>query len=143
MYVLTFVLNKTRVALSVDHIQEILLEQEYVTVPLAPNDIKGLFSLRGQVITALDLRTKLGLPEKKEGRFANIVIKLGEEQFSLVVDQIGEVVLLNTNQLEPLPTNLRVKWGKWCINVFRDKSELILLLELMSLLENNAIASLH
>ena len=141
MYVLTFVLNRTRVALPVDYIQEILLEQEYVDVPLAQNDIKGLFSLRGQVITALDLRKKLSLPEKRDGRFANIVIKLDEEQFSLVVDEIGEVVLLQTNELEPLPTNLRVKWGKWCSNVFREEGELILLLELMNLLETSTLTT--
>jgi purine-binding chemotaxis protein CheW len=139
MYVLTFILNKAQLALPVDNIQEILLEQEYVDVPLAPKEIKGLFSLRGQVITALDLRTKLGLPEKKEGRFANIIIKIGEEQFSLIVDEIGEVVLLQHNQLEPLPSNLRVKWGKWSSTVFRINSDLILLLNLMNVLETTTI----
>lgn len=139
MYVLTFVLNKTHVSLPVDHIQEILLEQNYVDVPLAGHEIKGLFSLRGQVITAVDLRTKLQLPEKKEGRFANIVIKLGEEQFSFIVDEIGEVVQLQTSMMEPLPSNLKNKWGKWSKNVFREQGELILLLELDQLLETATV----
>ena len=135
MYVLTFVLNKTLVSLSVEHIQEILLSQEYTVVPLASEEISGLFSLRGQVITALDLRKKLLLPDRTDEKFANIVIKLGEEQFSLVVDEICEVIQLELDALEPLPSNMRSKWGHWSDSVFRHDGQLVVHLNLSSILE--------
>lgn len=135
MYVLTFVLNKTYVSLSVEFIQEILLEQAFTPVPLASEEISGLFSLRGQVITAIDMRKKLNLPERAQTDFANIVIKLGEEQFSLVVDEIGEVIQIEETALEPLPGNMRSRWGQWSDHVFRHDNRLLVQLNLNAILE--------
>ncbi|TNE69797.1 hypothetical protein EP331_13645 [bacterium] len=140
MYVLTFDLDKSRLALPVEYIQEILLEQKYTTVPLSGDEIEGLFSLRGQVITAIDLRKKMNMDSRGDARFANIVIKIGEEQFSFIVDQIGEVVQLDDVVLEPLPGNLRLKWGKWSQHVFREEGKLVLLMDLHALIDQQVIA---
>src|SRR4051812_36691478 len=104
----TFYLDGLLFGVEVERVQEVIRYQEMTPVPLAPAVVRGLINLRGQIVTAIDLRRRLELPER-EGRQKlpiNVVIRAGEEPISLLVDEIGEVVEEAENALEPAPPTL-------------------------------------
>jgi purine-binding chemotaxis protein CheW len=77
-------------------------------VPLAPEVVSGLINLRGQIVTAVDLRTRLALASRPAGALAmNVVVRSDDGAVSLLVDEIGDVVEVEENTFEPPPETLR------------------------------------
>src|SRR5580698_9899881 len=73
-------------------VQEVLRFQEMTRVPQAPGVIEGLINLRGQIVTAIDMRRRLGLPLRGEGHAPmNMVVRTEDGAVSLLVDEIGDV----------------------------------------------------
>jgi purine-binding chemotaxis protein CheW len=103
----TFEVADQLFGLEVGRVQEVLTFSEYTPVPLAPAHVGGLFNLRGQVIAALDLRVRLGLPptDLSEGAM-NVIVRDDDESVSLLVDRIGDVVELDDNAAEVPPDTL-------------------------------------
>jgi purine-binding chemotaxis protein CheW len=89
----------------VESVQEVLKQQELTTVPLAPREVSGLINLRGQIITTLELRTRLGLGARPPGAPAvNVVVRTAEGGVvSLLVDEIGDVLEPTDESFEALP----------------------------------------
>ena len=84
--------------------------QDMTSVPLADSVIKGLINLRGQIVTAIDLRRRLGLKQrKKEDVPMNVIIKTDDGAVSLLVDEIGDVIEVDDGIYESPPQNLRCK----------------------------------
>jgi purine-binding chemotaxis protein CheW len=76
--------------------------------PLAPEEIRGLINLRGQIVVALDLRRRLGLPEREEGALPmNVVVRSDDASISLLVDEIGDVLEVDEELFEPPPETLQ------------------------------------
>ena len=87
----TFKLGDFLFGIEVAWVQEVLLKQPTTRLPLANNVVSGLINLRGQIVTAIDLRCRLGIPPLEDGRDAmNVVVRTNDTSFSLVVDEIGE-----------------------------------------------------
>ncbi len=103
----TFEVADQLFGLEVGRVQEVLTFSEYTPVPLAPAHVGGLFNLRGQVIAALDLRVRLGLPptDLTDGAM-NVIVRTDDESVSLLVDRIGDVVELDDNAAEVPPDTL-------------------------------------
>lgn len=100
----TFVLDGHLFGVEVETVQEVIRYQEMTRVPLAPNAVGGLMNLRGQVITALDLRRRLGMDERPEGALPmNVVVRTEEGVVSLLVDRIGDVIETDPKQFESPP----------------------------------------
>lgn len=103
----TFHVDTLYLGISVVQVQEVLRDQETTPVPLAPDSISGLMNLRGQIVTAIDLRTILGLPPRPEGgRAMNVVIRTADGAVSLMVDDIGDVIEADEDTFEPPPDTL-------------------------------------
>ena len=103
----TFHLGDGLYGIEVLRVQEVLTQQRLTAVPLAPPEVAGLVNLRGQVVTALDLRRRLGLPPREEGRpSTDLVVRVGDEVVALLVDSIGDVVEVAEGDLEPPPDTL-------------------------------------
>jgi purine-binding chemotaxis protein CheW len=103
----TFDLDGLLFGIEVARIQEILGYQEITPVPLAPTAVEGLINLRGQIITAVDLRRRLGLKERKTGTPpVNVVIRDRGEVLSFLVDEMGEVVEVGEESFEPPPETM-------------------------------------
>src|SRR5690349_24769009 len=103
----TFEVADQLFGLEVAKVQEVLLFHEYTPVPLAPRSVGGLFNLRGQVIAAVDLRVQLGMPPRAgDGPAMNVIVRTNDESVSLLVDHIGEVVVLDDAAFEPPPETL-------------------------------------
>ena len=76
----TFYLDNHKFGVQVEKVQEVFRYQEITKVPMAPPEIRGLINLRGQIITALDLRLLLGMDPLPEGKLPmNVVVKTKEE----------------------------------------------------------------
>jgi purine-binding chemotaxis protein CheW len=103
----TFWLDGDLFGVEVEHVQEVLRSQGITRVPLAPPAVAGLINLRGQVVTAIELRERLGRSPRPEGQEAVvIVVRLHGEAVSLLVDSIADVVDVNVRDFEAPPDTL-------------------------------------
>jgi purine-binding chemotaxis protein CheW len=103
----TFRLDGDLYGVEVEHVQEVLKSQGLTRVPLAPPAVAGLINLRGQVVTAIELRERLGRPPRPEGTDAVvIVVRLHGEAVSLLVDSIADVVDVDASDFETPPDTL-------------------------------------
>ena len=103
----TFWLDGDLYGVEVEHVQEVLRSQSITRVPLAPPAVAGLINLRGQVVTAIELRERLGRPPRPAGTDAVvIVVRLHGEAVSLLVDSIADVVDVEAGDFEAPPDTL-------------------------------------
>ena len=103
----TFFLDGHFFGLPVLQVQEVIRYQEMTTVPLVPQVIRGLINLRGQIVTAIDLRRRLGMAERPEGQLPmNVVVRTSDGALSLLVDEIGDVIEVEEKSFERPPETL-------------------------------------
>jgi purine-binding chemotaxis protein CheW len=103
----TFHVGGLYFGIDVTEVQEVLRPQEITEVPLAPPAIKGLINLRGQIVTALDMRRRLSLEAGPAGRpLMNMVVRSEDGPVSLLVDEIGGVIEAGAGRFEAPPDNL-------------------------------------
>jgi purine-binding chemotaxis protein CheW len=103
----TFWVDSLYFGVTVDEVQEVLRHQPMTPVPLAAEAVTGLINLRGQIVTAIDLRVRLGLPPRPEGVLPmNVIVRNRGEVISLLVDDIGDVIDTAGLELETTPANL-------------------------------------
>ena len=114
----------------VREVQEVLLYQDMVRVPLASPVVRGLINLRGQIVTAIDLRRRLELPDREDGADPmNVVVRTDDGAVSLLVDQIGDVVEVDERTFESAPENLRGRARELIEGVYKLDGELLLVLD--------------
>lgn len=101
----TFTLGDRHCGIPVDLVQEVLPGRPRTRVPLAPDDVAGLVNLRGEVVLTVDLRRRLGMPAH-DGEQMMVVVFVGDETVSLLVDRIGDVLVVDEDQFEPPPQTL-------------------------------------
>ncbi|MEO1401794.1 MAG: chemotaxis protein CheW [Cyanobacteria bacterium J06635_1] len=103
----TFFLDQLLFGVTVEKVQEIIRYQEMTPVPLAPTEVGGLINLRGQIVTAIDLRHRLDLPDRAETQQPlNVVVRVGDETVSLLVDAVGDVLDVSADNFERPPETL-------------------------------------
>ena len=104
----TFTLDGHSYGVDVKAVQEVLRGQPRTRVPLAPPSLAGLINLRGQVLTAVDLREQLGLPPRGDDAPEPmlVVVRVDREPIALLVDRIGAVVDVHADSFEPPPDTL-------------------------------------
>ena len=104
----TFFLNGLFFGVEVLKVQEVIRYQEMTRVPIAPAMIEGLINLRGQIITAIDLRRRLEFPDRPAGQLPmNVVVRTDDGAVSLLVDEIGDVLEVSEQQFERPPETLQ------------------------------------
>lgn len=127
----TFHLDGLFFGIEVFQIQEVLLYQDMTRVPLAPDTVRGLINLRGQIVTALDLRRRLELPPLPEGQFPmNVVVRDEDSLVSLLVDEIGDVVDVDESTFEAPPENVKGVARELTTGVYKLEGRLLLVLDL-------------
>jgi purine-binding chemotaxis protein CheW len=100
----TFTVDSLLFGVEIHKVQEVIRHQDMTAVPLAGHGAAGLINLRGEVVTAVDLRTRLGLPPRPEGMLPmNVVVRVDDEPVSLLVDTIGDVAHVSSDQFEEPP----------------------------------------
>jgi purine-binding chemotaxis protein CheW len=111
-------------------VQEVLRFQQMTHVPQAPDVIEGLINLRGQIVTAIDLRRRLRLPPRMGGQTpTNLVIRTDDGAVSLLVDEIGDVLDVDAATYERPPENLDPAAREIIHGVYKLKDRLLLVLD--------------
>ncbi len=111
-------------------VQEVLRFQQMTRVPQAPDVIEGLINLRGQIVTAIDMRRRLALPPRPGGQAPmNMVVRSEEGAVSLLVDEIGDVLEVDGAAYEAPPENLDQAARDLIRGVYKLKDRLLLVLD--------------
>lgn len=111
-------------------VQEVLLTQEMTRLPLVSSIIKGLINLRGQIVTAIDLRARLGMEPLESDRVPmNVVVRSGDTAFSLIVDEIGDVVDVDPDAFEEPPETLTGVARELILGAYKLENQLLLVLD--------------
>jgi len=127
----TFHVEDLYFGIDVLKVQEVMRHQGMTGVPLAPPVIKGLINLRGQIVTAIDMRCRLGLPPRDLGsELMNIVVRYGDEAISLLVDEIGDVLQVGADKFERRPDNLDPRIRDLILGVYKLSTRLLLVLDI-------------
>src|SRR3984957_18081232 len=112
------------------NVQEVLRFQQMTPVPQAPRVIEGLINLRGQIVTAIDMRRRLGLPPRAGDKSPmNIVVRTSDGAVSLLVDEIGDVLEMDAATYERTPENLDPAARDLIRGVYKLKGQLLLILD--------------
>jgi purine-binding chemotaxis protein CheW len=126
----TFSVHNLYLGVEVLQVQEFIRLQQMTRVPLASPVVRGLINLRGQIVTAIDLRRQFGAPDLEEGRDPmNVVVRTGDGAVSLLVDDIGDVVEVDEQQLERAPDTLRGRARDLVTGVYKLEGRLLLVLD--------------
>jgi purine-binding chemotaxis protein CheW len=133
----TFRVADMFMGIELTRVQELLRFQEMTSVPLAPRAIEGLINLRGQIVTALDVRRILGLPavESEDKLPMNIVIQSEGGPVSLLVDEICDVLDVPLEASTPLPENMPALQRELIEGVYQLQTGLLLILNTERVLE--------
>lgn len=116
-------------------IQDVLSPQKITPVPLAQKEVAGSLNLRGRIVTAIDVRVRLGLPPREESeKNMSVVVDYEGEFYSLIIDQVGEVMTLHAKDYEKTPATLNAKWLDIADGVFRLEEKLLIVLDVKRLL---------
>jgi purine-binding chemotaxis protein CheW len=127
----TFFLDGHVFGTPVPKVQEVIQHQDMTKVPLAPDVVSGLINLRGQIVSAIDLRRRLGLPEREAGQLPmNVVVRTSDGAVSLLVDEIGDVIEVDEDTLEAPPETLQGFAREVVRGVYKLSGRLLLALDI-------------
>ncbi len=126
----TFKLDSLVLGLSVVHVQEVIRHQQITRVPLSKQIVSGLMNLRGQIVSALDLRRRFGIEESFPQEPMSLIVVVQGESIALLVDEIGDVITAEAADFEPVPETLGPPASELIRSVLRTANGLLLLLDL-------------
>jgi purine-binding chemotaxis protein CheW len=116
--------------IAVKAVQDVLRRQRIAHVPLAPRVVAGSLNLRGRIVTAIDMRVRLGMPPFEDISAAmHVVVEYKNELYSLVVDGVGDVLNLPMKNFEKAPSNLSESWRNLAVGVFKLDKQLLVILD--------------
>ena len=126
----TFFLNGHFFGTPVPQVQEVIQYQVMTRVPLAPRVVSGMINLRGQIVSAIDLRRRLGFPDRPADQLPmNVVVRTNEGAVSLLVDEIGDVIEVEEEALESPPETLQGFAREVVRGVYKLSGRLLLVLD--------------
>ncbi len=138
----TFRLAEQWLGIPVLAVQEVLAAQRIARVPMAPHAIAGFLNLRGQIVTALDLRTTLRLDARaSDGAVMNVVVRHEGELFAFMVDEVGDVVSVPNQSVEGTPASLDARWRAASVGIVRREHDLLLVLSVNEVIRLEHVAS--
>src|SRR4051812_37361582 len=122
--------------LPIARVQDVFMPEGLTRVPLAGADVAGVLNLRGRIVTAIDMRSRLGLPKRTDDRPSMAVgVDLRGESYGLLIDSIGEVLKLADDGREANPVNLDSRMARISAGVHRLDGHLLVVLDVDRVLE--------
>lgn len=126
----TFSLDGRLYGVDVNAVQEVLRGQPQTRIPLAPQSVSGLINLRGQVLSAIELRAQLGLSDRdSEHEPMLVVVRVSGEPIALLVDSIGAVIDVDDEQFELPPDTLSGPSRDLVLGAYKLEDRLLLALD--------------
>ncbi len=120
-------------AIPVMEVQEVIKPQMVTPIPLAQEEIRGLINLRGQIVTCLSLRKLFKQDDDLEKDYMNIIVKGADGLFSLVVDEVTDIIDIEKSSLESAPDTINPNLKKYVDNIYKRDKGLVILLDISEL----------
>ena len=141
---ITVIIADQLFGLPILEVQDVFMPSAVTEVPLAKRDIAGVLNLRGRIVTAIDMRKRLGLPPFEEGgKCMAVGIESNGESYGLIIDRVGEVHSVSPDTYEVNPANLDPRWAAISAGVHRLDGSLMVIIDVERVLaqdENNIAA---
>jgi purine-binding chemotaxis protein CheW len=132
----TFTAGGQMFGLPIGRVQEVFRPAHITRVPLSGPHIAGVLNLRGRIVTAVDMRSRLELPARDGDRSSMAIgIESRGESFGLLVDALGEVLKLPDSECEANPVNLDRKLARVSAGVYRLDDQLLVVLDVDRVLD--------
>ncbi len=122
-------------------VQDVLGPQALANIPLAPPEVAGSLNLRGRIVTAIDLRKRLGMEPADREKSMSIVVDHHGELYSLLIDEVGEVLSVPMQNYERNPATLDPRWRDVSQGIFRLDGRLLVILQVQRLLDIIKVAA--
>jgi purine-binding chemotaxis protein CheW len=122
--------------LPIARVQDVFVPDRLTRVPLAPPEVAGILNLRGRVVTAIEMRTRLDLGTRQPDQpLMAIGIELKGESYGLLVDSVGEVMQLPNSACEAKPANLDGGLARVAAGIYRLEGQLMIVLDVDRVLD--------
>jgi purine-binding chemotaxis protein CheW len=132
----TAVIGGQLFGLPIARVQDVFMPERLTRVPLSSGEIAGVLNLRGRIVTVVNMRARLGLPNNDDGRLPMAIgVDLRGESYGLLIDQIGEVLKLADDGREENPVNLDPRMARLAGGVHRLDGQLMVVLDVDRVLE--------
>ncbi|MDA1100700.1 MAG: chemotaxis protein CheW [Proteobacteria bacterium] len=122
-------------------VQDVLGPQSLANIPLAPPEVAGSLNLRGRIVTAIDLRKRLGMEHADREKSMSIVVDHHGELYSLLIDEVGEVLQVPVQDYERNPPTLDPRWRDVSQGIYRLDGRLLVILQVQRLLDIIKVAA--
>jgi purine-binding chemotaxis protein CheW len=125
-------------------VQDVIAQTAINRVPLGPPEVAGSLNLRGRIVTAIDMRQRLGMEARAPGEnHMAVIVERNGELYALLVDDVGDVLWLAAEQHEAPPATLSAKWRRLCQGLYRLEGDLLLVLNVQEVLvlDTSAVAA--
>lgn len=128
---LTVQIGEQMFGIPVLQVQDVLGQQKVTKIPLAPPEVAGSLNLRGRVVTAINVRKRLGLPDNdnENTKEMSVVVEHENELFSLIIDKVGDVLSLSDDTYEKNPSTLDPLWREVSSGIYRLNDKLLIVMD--------------
>jgi len=138
----TFYLDDQFFGVEVERVQEVFLYREITEVPLSSSVVRGLINLRGQIITAIDLRRRLGMNDLPEDqRPINVVVRTDDDVVSLLVDRVGDVLKVLSDNFEPPPNTISGITRELVRGIYKLEGQLLIIIDTEKTIETRSLVA--
>jgi purine-binding chemotaxis protein CheW len=126
----TFRVGTMYLGVEVHRVQEVIRAQRMTQIPGRADVVRGLMNLRGQIVTALDMRRRLGLMDESNKATMSVVVRTPDGPVCLLVNEIGDVIVVDSDQFEPPPETLQGNHRELISGSYKLQGRLLLVLNL-------------
>ncbi|RYE60082.1 MAG: chemotaxis protein CheW [Oxalobacteraceae bacterium] len=117
-------------------VQDVFMPERLTRVPLASPDVAGVLNLRGRIVTAIDMRSRLGLPKREQGMpMMAVGVDLRGESYGLLIDSIGDVLKVASDSFDVNPVNMDVSLTRVSAGIHRLEGHLMVILDVEKVLD--------
>lgn len=136
LQLVSFRLGNEEYSVDILKVHEINRMMEITAVPNAPSYVEGVINLRGKVIPVINLRKKIGLPERGSDARSRIVVVDAGTAVGLIVDAVSEVLRIPADVVEPAPEMTAGSGSEWIRGIGKLKDRLLILLDIEKLVHS-------
>ncbi len=139
-----FVLHGEEYGVPILSVQEIIRYETLTRVPQSPEFIDGVLNLRGQVIPVMNLRKKFGLPPRENDKSTRIiVVEVQKRVVGMVVDQVSEVLQINSEDIDPPPPMGTQVNASYISGMGKIDDQLVILLDIDKVLSSEEMSMIE
>ncbi len=135
---LSITIGNQMFGIPVMQVQDVLRQQNVTRVPLSPPEVAGALNLRGRIVTAINVRCRLGMEDLPAGsKTMAVVVEHEGELYSLIIDRVGDVLSLPNRSFESVPPTLDGVWREIATGIYRLDSQLLVIADISRLLRHS------